>query len=142
MRAVGGPDLPQARTGTRHDVGDAELAPDLDQLATGHHDLAALRQRVEHQKHAGGVIVDDERRLRARERLERRLDVRVAFAAATLVEVELYVARIAGGFDQCRDGRVPPFSSPMGAAGPPVRSASPTATAPTSPLSPIGGSWT
>jgi hypothetical protein len=43
---------------------------------------------------------------------------------------------------QCRDGRVPPFSSPMAAAGLPVRSVSKITTAPTKPLSPIGGSWT
>lgn len=43
---------------------------------------------------------------------------------------------------QCRVGRIPPFSSPIAAAGLPVNSASQTATAPTNPRSPTGGSWT
>jgi hypothetical protein len=43
---------------------------------------------------------------------------------------------------QCRDGRIPPFSSPTAAAGLPVGSASRTEMAPTDPPSPTGGSWT
>jgi hypothetical protein len=43
---------------------------------------------------------------------------------------------------QCRDGRIPPFSSPMAAAGPLVSPASEANTVLTNPLSPIGGSWT
>jgi hypothetical protein len=42
---------------------------------------------------------------------------------------------------QCRDGRVPPFSSPTAAVGLPPRSTAKTVTAPTYPPSPTGGFW-
>ena len=65
MRAVGGADLDQLRAGARHDLRHAEGAADLDQLAARHDRLAALRQRVEHEQHGGGVVVDDGRVLGA-----------------------------------------------------------------------------
>jgi hypothetical protein len=43
---------------------------------------------------------------------------------------------------QCRDGCVPPFSSPMAVADPRVGSVSQTNTVLTNLLWPIGGSWT
>ena len=59
MGAVGGTHLHQLGAGARHDVRDAEGAADLDQLAPRDHHLLAACQAVEHQQHAGGIVVDD-----------------------------------------------------------------------------------
>ena len=59
------PTSTQPAPALRHDVGHAEGAADLDQLAARDRHLAAARQRVEHQQHRGGVVVDDGRGLGA-----------------------------------------------------------------------------
>ena len=59
MGAVGGTHLHQFGAGARHDVRDAEGTADLDQFAPRDHHLLAACQAVEHQQHAGGVVVDD-----------------------------------------------------------------------------------
>ena len=64
-RAVRRPDLDEPRARAREDVGDPEAVADLDQLAAGDDDLASLRERGEREQHRAGVVVDDERRLRA-----------------------------------------------------------------------------
>ena len=66
-RAVRRADLDEARARAREHVGDAEAVADLDQLAARDDHLAALRERGEREQHRGGVVVDDERRLRARQ---------------------------------------------------------------------------
>ena len=67
--------------GARHDVGHAERAADLDQLAARDDDLAAARQRVEHEQHRGGVVVDDGRVLGAGQLAQQAAQVVVALAA-------------------------------------------------------------
>ena len=91
VRPVGGADLPQHGTAAPHDVGDAELAADLDQLAAGDDDLLAVRQRLEGQQDRGRVVVDDERVLGAGQPAQQRLDVAVARAALLGCQVELQV---------------------------------------------------
>ena len=82
MRAVGRADLDQAAAGARHDVGNAEGAADLDQLAARDDDLAAGGQRVQHQQHGGGIVVDGGRRLGAGQAAQPGRDMVVALAAA------------------------------------------------------------
>ena len=53
-------------------VGNAEAAADLDQLAARDEHLAAPGQRGQRQQHRGGVVVDDDRRLGAGDRVSRR----------------------------------------------------------------------
>ena len=63
MGAVGGADLAQPRAGACHDVGQAERAADLDQLAARDDRLAPVGQRVQRQHQGAGIVVDGERRL-------------------------------------------------------------------------------
>ena len=64
-RAVGGPDLDQARAGLRDDLGDAKAAADLDELPARDDDLAARPgQRRGGEQHRGGAVVDRQRRPR------------------------------------------------------------------------------
>ena len=81
MRAVGGADLDQAAAGAGHDVGNAEGAANLDQLAARDDHLAPVRQRIQHQKHGGGVVVDGGRGLGAGEPQQPGGDVIVTLAA-------------------------------------------------------------
>ena len=101
VRPVGGAHLAQAGPAAQHDVGDAELAADLDQLSPRHHHLAAAGQRLQGEQDGGGVVVDDERVLGARQAPEEPLHVGVARAALLGGEIELQVA-VGGG-----DGRHP-----------------------------------
>ena len=89
--AVGGADLDQAHTRRRHDLGHAERAADLDQLAARHDRRSALREPREHEQHRGGVVVDDQRARRARQEAQLVLDRRAARAALTAREVELEI---------------------------------------------------
>ena len=102
-RAVRRPDLDEARAGAREDVGDAEAVADLEQLAARDDDLAPLGERREREQHGGGVVVDDERRLGAREPAHERVDVRLARPARAGVEVELEVRVAARGGDDVRE---------------------------------------
>ena len=61
MGAVGRADLAQPRSAGGDDVGHAEGAPDLHQLAPGNDHLAAAGETVEQQQHGGGVVVDHNR---------------------------------------------------------------------------------
>ena len=74
-RAVRRPDLDEPRARAREHVGDAEAVADLDQLAARDDHLASLRERREREQHRGGVVVDDERRLRAGQPPQDRGDV-------------------------------------------------------------------
>ena len=113
VRAVRRADLAQPRAASQHDVGDAELAADLDQLAARDDDLAAVGQRLERQQHRGGVVVDDEGVLGAGQPAQQRLHVAVARAALLPGEVELEIGV----------GRARPPSSRSRASG--LRSARP-----------------
>ncbi len=88
VRAVGGADLDQPGAGARHDVRHAEGAADLDQLAARDDRLAALGQRVEHEQHGGGIVVDDGGVLGAGQLAEKAAQMIVALAAPAAVEVE------------------------------------------------------
>ena len=61
MRAVGGADLDEFGARSRHDIGDAEAAADLDKLAAADDDLLARGMGRQHQQHRGGIVVDHER---------------------------------------------------------------------------------
>ena len=61
MRAVGGADLDEFGARSRHDIGDAEAAADLDKLAAADDNLFARGMGRQHQQHRGGVVVDHER---------------------------------------------------------------------------------
>ena len=61
MRAVGGADLDEFGARSRHDIGDAEAAANLDKLAAADDDLLACGMGRQHQQHRGGVVVDHER---------------------------------------------------------------------------------
>jgi hypothetical protein len=89
--AIRGADLPQPRPGAGQDLGDAEAVADLDQLAPRDEHLAALRERGEREEHGCGVVVDDKRRLGARQALQDPCQVILARAAAAGVEVVLEV---------------------------------------------------
>ena len=91
VRAIGGADLAQHGAAAPHDVGDAELAADLDQLAARDDDFLAVGQRLERQQHGGGVVVDDQRVLGAGEPPQQRLHVAVARAALLGGDVQLEV---------------------------------------------------
>ncbi len=56
---VGGADLDQAGPGVRHHVGDAEAAPDLDQLAPAHHaPRGPWASAASARRTAAGAVVD------------------------------------------------------------------------------------
>ena len=74
--------------GAHHDVGHAESAANLDQLAARHHGLTTLGERVEYEKDGGGIVVDDSCILRAGELAEQAAQVIVALAALAGVNVE------------------------------------------------------
>jgi hypothetical protein len=90
-RSVRRADLSQARARTGQHVRNPEAVTDLDQLTARDEHVPAFRQRRERQQHRGGVVVDDERGLRAREPAQELGDVRLARAARPGVEVVLEV---------------------------------------------------
>ena len=92
VRAIGRTHLAQAGPAPQHDVGDAELPADLDQLAPRHHDLAAAGQRLEGQEDGRGVVVDDQRVLGAGEAPQETVHVGVARSAFLGHEIQLQIA--------------------------------------------------
>ncbi len=92
--AVGRADLAQLGAGTTHDVGDAEGAADLDQLAARHDDFLFRCERRQGQQHGRRIVVDDGRRFSARQFAEQTVDEIVAIAAATGCKVEFEVDRL------------------------------------------------
>ena len=97
MRAVGGADLDQPAAGLLHDVGDAEGAADLDQLAARDDDLAASGQCRQHQQDGGGVVVDRGRGLGAGQAMQPGRDVVVTLAATATREIVFQRGRRAHG---------------------------------------------
>ena len=61
VRAIGGADLDEFGARSRHDIGDAEAAANLDKLAAADNDLLACGMGRQHQQHGGRVIVNDQR---------------------------------------------------------------------------------
>src|SRR4030065_616834 len=74
------PPLAQDGAAPQHDVGDPELAADLDQLAPRDDDLPAVGERLQRQEDGGGVGVGDEGVVRAREAAQEPVHVAVARA--------------------------------------------------------------
>ena len=70
--AVRGPDLDEPRARAGEHVGNPEAVADLDQLAARDEHLAALGERGQGEQHGRGVVVDDERRLGARDPAQQR----------------------------------------------------------------------
>ena len=91
MGAVGGAHLHQLGAGARHDVRDAEGTADLDQLAPRDHHLLAACQAVEHQQHAGGVVVHDGGVFGASQFAQPAAHQVVAIAAPAAVQVKFQV---------------------------------------------------
>ena len=89
--AVRRADLDEARAGLAHDVGDAEPAPDLDELPARDDDLAPGAERRQREQQRGGVVVDRDARLRPRHPRQRVREVVEARAARARREVELQV---------------------------------------------------
>jgi hypothetical protein len=81
VRLVRGADLDHLGAGLPHDVGDAEGAADLHELAPGDDRLLAGRERRDAEQDSGGVVVDRHARLGARDVADQLLDVDVAAAA-------------------------------------------------------------
>ena len=111
-RAVRRADLDEPRARAGEHVGDPEAVADLDQLAARDEHLAALGERGEREQHRGGVVVDDERRLRAGEPAQERGDVVLPRAARARVEVVLEV-RVAARRSR-RRARAPPRRAARG----------------------------
>ena len=97
VRAVRGPDLDELRAGTPEDVGDAEAAADLHELAPRDDDLLARGECREREEHRRGVVVRHDRVLGPGEVREEARGVAVALATLAQGEVVL---------DAYRTGRV------------------------------------
>ena len=89
--AVGGPHLHQPGARPRHHVGHPEPAPDLHQLASGDHRVAALGQRGQHQHHRRGAIVHRHRGLGPAGPGQQRGRAGLAVAALAGLEIQLQV---------------------------------------------------
>jgi hypothetical protein len=89
---VGGADLAELRATGRDHVRDPERTTDLDELTAADDHLPTGRQRGERQQHGGGVVVDDQCGLRAREVTDQGVDPRQSSTSAPGVELELEVA--------------------------------------------------
>src|SRR2546426_3608704 len=91
VRPVRRPDLAQDGATAPHDVGDPELATDLDQLAARDDDLTTVGERLERQEDGGGVVVDDERVFGTCEAREEPFHVAVARAPLLGCEIQLEI---------------------------------------------------
>ena len=66
-------------------------APPISTSSPRHHHFAPVRQRIEHQQHGGGIVVDHGGRLGPGQLAQQALDQIVAVAAPARVQVELQV---------------------------------------------------
>ena len=101
-RAVRRPDFAQPRAALLDDVGNAERAADLDQLAARDDDFLPAGDGREQQQRAGGVVVRQDRRLASEQRPAELRQMLVAPSAAAFLEVEFEI-RVAGGDAAARD---------------------------------------
>ena len=91
MRAIGRADFFQLAAGARHDIGNAESAADLDQLAARYDDFFFRRERIQDEIDRGGVIVDDERGFCAGQSLQPGFNMAVTFAARAAAKIEFEI---------------------------------------------------
>ena len=93
--AVGRAHLNQLRAGLPQHVGDAEAAADLDRLPAADDHLPISHVRSQRQIERGGVVVDDQRGLRAGQRAQQLIKMVRAAAplAAFEIEFEIRIAR-------------------------------------------------
>ena len=108
MRAVGGANLDQAAAGACHDVGNAEGAADLNQLAARHDHLAtppllSAGQGAQRQQHRAGIVVDGGGSLRPGQSAKPGRDVIVALAATAVVQLVFQRCRRTHRLDRCLD---------------------------------------
>ena len=92
-------DLDQRGRRWAKDVGDAKAVADLDELAAGDQHLSAARRGRHGEQDRGGVVVDHEGILGARERAEHVVHVVLARGALAARQAELEVAVAAAGHD-------------------------------------------
>jgi hypothetical protein len=90
-RAVRGADLTQPRAAFFHNVWYAEAAAYLYQLAARDYDFPAFGQRVEHDQHCRGVVVDDGRSFAPGESGDQLLAVQLALPAPAARQVVFQV---------------------------------------------------
>ncbi len=95
-RAVRRADLDEPGPGAGEHVRDPEPVADLDQLAAGDDRLPPVRERGEGEEQRGGVVVEDDGVLGAREPAEERGEQVVPGSSASVGEVELEVG-VPGG---------------------------------------------
>ena len=105
MGPVGRADLAQARPAGGDDVGHAESAPDLDQLAPGDDHLAAAGETVEQQQHGGGVVVDHNRGFGAAGVADHPLDMGEPRSPLTGFQVDFEIAVVLPDLYHRRQGR-------------------------------------
>ena len=89
VRAVGSADLNEFGARSRHDIGNAKAAADLDKLAAADDDLLACGMGRQHQQHRGGVVVDHKRVLGTGERANQLCSVLLARPARAGVHAVL-----------------------------------------------------
>ena len=90
--AVGGADLAEPGAAPHQDVGNAERAADLDQLAAGDEDIPAGGERAQRQQQRARGVVHRQRVLGPGGRAQRLAAVVAPAAAGSGVEIELQVA--------------------------------------------------
>src|SRR5215212_7561792 len=104
--AVRGADFPEPRAGEPEHLGDAEAAPDLDELAARDDNFRCLRrvgdQGREREQGRSRAVVDDQGILGAGQLLEERHGMVVARAAGAGGQVILQVRVVPGGLDDRR----------------------------------------
>ena len=115
--AVRGADLAEARPRLRHDVGHAEAAADLDELAARDHHFASGSQRRQREQRRGGVVVHDDRGVGAGEAAEEPFGVRVAMAARAALEVVFEVGVAACDTGHACDGSLATAARVPGSCG-------------------------
>ncbi len=91
VRPVRGSHFPEDGAAFFHDLGNAELSADLDELAPGNHRLPSFRQRVQDEKNGGGVVVHHEGVLRPREGAQKGADVVVPETPLPLSQIVFQV---------------------------------------------------
>ena len=96
-RAIRGAHFAQDGAAFGHDVWNAEAVADFDQLAAGDDDFGIFRERIQDEENGGGVVVDDDRGLRANELRQQAGGVNVALAALASFDVVFEIRIVSGG---------------------------------------------